>query len=44
MLNRRHFFLGALASPVISSPRLLGQNSKLGVAMIGVGNRGGHVM
>ncbi len=44
MLNRRHFFLGALTAPVISPPRLLAQNSKLGVAMIGVGNRGGYVM
>ena len=47
MLNRRHFFFGALAAPVITRPPRLAaqqQNSRLGVAMIGVGNRGGSVM
>jgi myo-inositol 2-dehydrogenase / D-chiro-inositol 1-dehydrogenase len=45
MLNRRYFFLGALAVPMAAPPRLRAQaSSTLGVAMIGVGNRGGHVM
>lgn len=47
MLNRRHFFFGALAATQqISRPGRISaaQNSALGVAMIGVGNRGGHVM
>ena len=44
MLDRRYFFLGALAAPVLAPLRLRAQDSKLGVAMIGVGNRGGHVM
>ncbi len=46
MMNRRYFFLGALAAPVLST-RPLGaqpQNSRIGVAMIGVGNRGGSVL
>ena len=43
MINRRYFFLGAAAA----TPRWLTaqqQNSRLGVAMIGVGNRGGSVL
>jgi len=46
MLHRRHFFVGALATAPFASPTRLtaAQNSALGVAMIGVGNRGGHVM
>jgi myo-inositol 2-dehydrogenase/D-chiro-inositol 1-dehydrogenase len=40
MLNRRYCFLGALAAPVITPPVLRAQNSRVGYAVIGVGNRG----
>lgn len=40
LLNRRYFFFGALAAPALAPRPLLAQNSKVGVAMIGVGNRG----
>ena len=44
MLNRRYFFLGALAAPVLTTRPLRAQNSRVGVAMIGVGGRGGGVL
>jgi predicted dehydrogenase len=40
--GRRYFFLGAAAA--LAAPRAKAQPSPIGVAMVGVGNRGGHVL
>jgi myo-inositol 2-dehydrogenase/D-chiro-inositol 1-dehydrogenase len=40
--GRRHFFLGAAAA--LATRRAKAQPSPIGVAMVGVGNRGGHVL
>ena len=41
-MNRRYFLMGSLAAPAVQTARA--QASTLGVGMIGVGNRGAHVM
>jgi predicted dehydrogenase len=43
MLNRRHFFFGTMALAA-GAGRARAQQSWLGTAMVGVGNRGAHVM